>query len=622
MERFNPKDEADIQYWIIKFLEGIEDDFDVVLEGLIAKNTMGLEEYEPYRTTSLIRVHKHNILFCDYDTKITIKSKICKRLMLDAGYTEQFINCFKYGFPTNWVALVEYFYVKMKSGEDVTLPDSLASKAIDEQKYYEKMAFDNAIKLYDWYLELVDHEDNLYIYIRGFIEEEDSEGKSYRKEIIDGLREREQNNLICCKYIPLFRLCTEINLNKMLDLKYPRDFIENFANGIPKDYVELFRDYHERKNSYQDDSKKDDLISQDSVKNLIDEMEQNDDTSFSKDSDNDKCIKNSVQDTDEVAELEGFMTFPSLHKFDNVMLNKTFESKAGTSSPYFNINIDSYLSPSMLTGSFGKKISPSSLKQSFFDDKNTYNDDINDCNEPLMGSTPFMNRCKTSDYKYIDNIVSPIGEGSFGVVSETVFDASQRTPIKEDDTDITPCTDFFAITNDGELSEIRPRRIDKPGKRRINSSPECTPEREKNIFTSKTKVMKKRRSYGKNVNDDFIERICRPIDINNSHDLRELFNESLGLSDISQSALKRFNINDESFVDSFEPLDFRLENKKAPVYYLPTGRNIVGGKQMNSKKAKKIEPVKQEFDFQALVYNDIEERRAKECEDHESSISD
>lgn len=140
--------------WSIKFIEGKYNDFDIVLEGVAGENDMFLPMYGSYNSNSVIHVLKYNEILCDGDILLKLESSINENKMKNMCFSLEFILCFKYGFPTNWVEITDDFFYKFKNKDNLSLSHQLVKVALQEMNEYKNTHIDNAINIVDWYLKV------------------------------------------------------------------------------------------------------------------------------------------------------------------------------------------------------------------------------------------------------------------------------------------------------------------------------------------------------------------------------------------------------------------------------------------------------------------------------------
>ncbi|CEF68973.1 SANT associated domain-containing protein [Strongyloides ratti] len=594
MDIYDDLDFVYLSNWVIKFSEEEHGDFDIVLEGVIGKNSLSLIEKNYYRTDSVIKILEHNIIICERNVKIFLTSQINEQDMLDMGFTKEYVSCFKYGFPTNWIDLIEFIYDRIKNEDYLPLPNELLKVAIDNMKEYEPYDFNAVITLVDWDVELsFCGENDFNVILKGTIKDCDSNIKNIEVSIND----RESINLVSCINRKLYKLESKINFYRMRENGYTLEFIECFKYGFPSNWIELFDELY---NQYKM-----------SVRNVI-------------------IPRNLINDaTDEMEDFELLQKSLS-QKFQDVSMELSEDEDIK------HLHILETKSENAL-----ENFSPSSSKVSTFnllDKQNSHlysevnvssdkHDSIHSLLKiPIVISTPKVGNQEKLVSNSLPSInLSPIlSVSSNKNIKQQCESEEVITPAislcESGNNSTQPTTDFFALSHDHDpVSEVRKRRVGKSVKRKIQSSPEGTPtkidttKKIKKKF-SKKKPFKKISKLSMSIeNEDVID------DINNTTNFQKLFDASLDLGDLENISRGRFSFTDDSVLgismsdDIFKKPDNRNKNI---VFYLPTGKHVSKKKtkkKVSEKKASEDNP----FDFEKLVYEEIEKNQAFELEDYE-----
>ena len=124
------------------------------MKGIVGENNIFLSSEDYYTTYPVIQIIKYNEILCDNDIHVTLKTSINKYKMKKLGFTSEVTSCFNYGFPTNWVAISEYFFLQNKSQKDVSLPNKLKEEALQNMNDYKNIYFQSAIDIANWYLKV------------------------------------------------------------------------------------------------------------------------------------------------------------------------------------------------------------------------------------------------------------------------------------------------------------------------------------------------------------------------------------------------------------------------------------------------------------------------------------
>ncbi|CEF66630.1 SANT associated domain-containing protein [Strongyloides ratti] len=475
--------------WFIKFIEGNYDDFDIVLEGIAGKNDMFLPLNSYYISTPIIYIGKYNEILCDGNILIELESSINKNKMKNMGFSLEFISCFKYGFPTNWVNITDDFYLKFKKNNDLSISHQLVEVALREMNEYKVTYLESAVNIVDWYLRIhpCENEDDFHVILKGQIK--DYTNHSYNDvSCEDVICDRETFDIILCGRTQLYKLVAPINVKKMKEYGYPEELINCFKFGFPSNWFQLWLDI-KRKPSDSKFFKTHQYSSNDVKKGFIE------------------------------LECEGML------------------------------DVESSLSSSLLSSSFvstNDSVSPlPNTKKPIWNDL--------EISENIFSLKGFL----TNDFLQHNSLSSSVSlVNSLDIPNDTskLFNSSLKA---EDKNKETQMTDFFALTNKfSSFSQI--------------SDSEHVAKFEGMDKTSK-KIM--------NNNDQII---------NNSIDTEELFDASLDLADMENSS------RDDSTIKT-KPL----------VYYIPAVKHISKSKK-KSTKIKKREPVEIKFNFEKLVYEEIE----------------
>uniref|UniRef100_A0A0K0DYL9 SANT domain-containing protein n=1 Tax=Strongyloides stercoralis TaxID=6248 RepID=A0A0K0DYL9_STRER len=588
--------------WVIKFLEGDHNDFDIVLEGIIGKNSLSLNENEYYRTNSIVKILKYNTIICDGNVQILLTSQVNEQDMFDIGFTKEYISCFKYGFPINWIDLLEYFYDRIREGNDLSLPNELFEVAFKNMSEYEAYDVDNIITLINWNVSLsLCGEDDFNVILNGTIKNYDGDTKS----IIELIRERESIDLVSCNNKKLYKLESMINVHQMIEFGYTLEFIECFKYGFPSNWILLFDElYTQYKNSVENF-----IFSRNLINEAIDEMEdfEKSQETLSK---NFRRYSTHLPKHDEIKHL-------------NIIESKVIDnSKSPPLSPSTrnllnSLNEENLNLNSKINSSSSKEIlTPSVFKTSEL--------------SSMVISTPNIDKHQNLTLNNLTSFnISPIISISSDQIQKQQFELENSVTsilsINESNSDTTKnTTDYFALSHEDDiLSEVRKRRVEKLGKRKIQSSPENTPTKNDKVGKKIKKSMSRKKRLKKNntISTSFDNDID---DINYVTNVKNLFDASLGLGDLENISPGRFNFIDDSVTEllmfndtSFKKID--NENKN-PVFYLPSGKHI-SVKKPKSKVVEKNVSKHNPFDFEKLVYDEIEKNQAFELEDLEESDS-
>uniref|UniRef100_A0A0N5BFF9 SANTA domain-containing protein n=1 Tax=Strongyloides papillosus TaxID=174720 RepID=A0A0N5BFF9_STREA len=587
--------------WVIKFLEGEHNDFDIILEGIVGRNSLSLTENEYYRTDSVIGVLKYNTILCDGNVKVTLESQINEQDMLEMGFTEECISCFKYGFPTNWIELLEYVYDKIMEQSDLSLPEELFEVALRNMDEYKNINYDNAVSLINWDISLSLHgDDDFNIILNGTISDSSDFDNSLKK-ITEQILDREKINLVSCTNKQLYKLDSMINFSQMREHGYTIEFIECFKYGFPNNWILLFDElYNQYRNSVNNF-----IFSRNLINEAIIEMED-----FEQANSISQPSQEKQNDLVENEEIKHLHIVESKDKSETILLSpQTF-----ISSHYSDKN-ESISFPNAHL-SKDEQISTHSVLQT--------------PGAPLIMSTPVINKFQQVlgdvPYSNFSPILMPSSVEVLKNKNELELVMTPTLSINESNGDGKhQTTDFFAISNDcGSLSEVRKRKVDKQVKRKILSSPENTPVKKNEVKKkSRKKILKKKHSATKKVSSKLTNCENLAIDINNDQSIQDLFDATLGLGDLENTKRGKFDFTDDSIVgrqiseDTFKEVG--NENKNL-VYYLPANNHIY----KKNPKPKKVEKKPTEdipFDFEKLVYEEIEKNKASESYTLEERLS-
>uniref|UniRef100_A0A0K0FYW9 SANTA domain-containing protein n=1 Tax=Strongyloides venezuelensis TaxID=75913 RepID=A0A0K0FYW9_STRVS len=587
--------------WVIKFLEGEHNDFDIILEGIVGRNSLSLTENEYYRTDSIIGVLKYNQILCDGSVKVMLESRINEQDMLEMGFTKECVSCFRYGFPTNWIELLEYVFDKIMEQSDLLLPNELFEVALKDMDEYKNINYDNAVSLINWDISLSLHgDDDFNIILNGTISDNNSFANNPKK-ITELILDREKINLVSCTNKQLYKLESMINFSQMREHGYTIEFIECFKYGFPNNWILLFDELY---NQYRN-----------SVNNFI----------FSRNLINEAIIE--MEDFEQANSISQ----PSQEKQNVFLENEEIKHLHILGSEN---NSESILpSPQTFISSHCSDKNESILLSNVHlpeDEQNSTHLALQTPGVPLIMSTPVVNKSQQvlgdGSYSNFSPILvpSPIEVLKNKVKLELVM--TPTLSINESNGDKKhQITDFFAISNDcGSLSEVRKRKVDKQGKRKILSSPENTPVKHNEIKKRpKKKVLKKKHSATKKISSKLTNFENLANNINNDHSIQDLFDATLGLGDLENTKRGKFDFTDDSIVgrqileDTIKEVG--NENKNL-VYYLPANNHIY----KKNPKPKKVEKKPTEdipFDFEKLVYEEIEKNKASESYTLEERLS-
>uniref|UniRef100_A0A0K0F5D9 SANTA domain-containing protein n=1 Tax=Strongyloides venezuelensis TaxID=75913 RepID=A0A0K0F5D9_STRVS len=531
--------------WSIKFIEGVNNDFDIVLKGIVGENNIFLITGTKYITDPVIRVVKFNTILCDDNVYVTLESPINERKMVHKGFTIEFISCFRYGFPTNWVPMIENFFSQVKSKSDLSLPSELLDVAFRDMSNYKDVYITSAVSIKNWYLDLhlSENEDDFYVVLIGYLDcaSDSYNDHTYCEAVV---RDREDIDVILCGKQELYKLVTPIDSEKMLELGYSVEIIECFRFGFPSNWseiwLEFFNQYEGSAESYE--------ISGSLATQAIEEMD---------------SFRFSQQLDDSI--YKGSFTYEETQYPHKDTTRKMIDLKGEGV-----IEVESSMPYYLLSGSFKSN-------EGEFQALHKVNTPMEPCRE-IKGCFQQTQRVFLGD---IINPESPVSSpsllNSFSERNDflTPYNKSLSNQNINDETQLT---NFFPLTETSSRSSGIYEDYLEEGSQDKNQSLE----------------MPKINS----INHQSIDYNTNP---------ERFFNATLGLADIENTSRGMFNITGGSFNLSISSNN-GSEKTKRPVYYLPAAKHIVKSKN-KPKKPKVREPVEKRFDFEKLVYEEIEKKR-------------
>uniref|UniRef100_A0A0N5BIG3 SANTA domain-containing protein n=1 Tax=Strongyloides papillosus TaxID=174720 RepID=A0A0N5BIG3_STREA len=545
MNSLGGKKLVQLSNWSIKFIEGVNNDFDVVLKGVVGENNIFLTTSTKYITDPIIRVVKFNTILCEDNVYVTLESPINERKMVHKGFTIEFISCFRYGFPTNWVAIIENFFSQVKSKNDLSLPGQLLDVASRDMNKYKDIYTTNATSIKNWYLDLhlSENEDDFYVVLIGYLDcaSDIYNDHTYCEAVV---RDREDIDVILCGKQELYKLVTPIDSDKMAELGYSVEIIECFRFGFPSNWseiwLEFFNQYEGLAESYG--------ISSSLATQAIEEMD-----SF-------RC---SQQLDDSI--FKGSFTYEET-QYPHKDITRNMIDLRGEGV----IEVESSMPYYLLSGSFKSN-------EDKFQTLHKVDTPVTPCKE-IKGCFRQTQKVLLGD---ICNSESPVSSpsllNSFSERNDFPTPYSKSLSVQNIN-DGTQLTNFFPLTGTSSLSSgIYEDYFEEESQN-------------KNQPLEMSKI--------NTINHQSIDYNTNP---------ERFFNATLGLADIENTSRGMFNITGGSFNLSISSNN-DSEKTKRPVYYLPAAKYIVKSKN-KPKKPKVREVIEKRFDFEKLVYEEIERKR-------------